>query len=67
LKNLNQTKSKHWAKPVHRLLQEHKIKQVAMVPDAGHANLIRLCEADKAMQVVRLTSEEQGVALLSGA
>jgi sulfopyruvate decarboxylase TPP-binding subunit len=38
-----------------------------MVPDAGHANLIRLCEADKGMQVVRLTSEEQGVALLSGA
>ena len=67
MKNLNQTKSKHWAEPVHRLLQEHKIKQVAMVPDAGHANLIRLCEADKAMQVVRLTSEEQGVALLSGA
>lgn len=38
-----------------------------MVPDAGHANLIRLCEADKAILVVRLTSEEQGVALLSGA
>jgi sulfopyruvate decarboxylase TPP-binding subunit len=46
------------------LLREHQIKQVAMVPDAGHANLIRLCEADKTMKVIRLTSEEQGVSLL---
>jgi sulfopyruvate decarboxylase alpha subunit len=40
---------------------------VAIVPDAGHAQLIRLCEADTSMRVVRLTSEEQGVALLAGA
>jgi len=45
------------------LLREHQIKQVAMVPDAGHANLIRLCEADKKMKVVRLTSEK-GILLM---
>jgi sulfopyruvate decarboxylase alpha subunit len=67
LKNLHKSKPHHWSEPVHSLLHEHKIKQVAMVPDAGHANLIQLCEADKSMQVVRLTSEEQGVSLLCGA
>ncbi len=56
-----------WPEEVHRLLREHAIRQVAIVPDAGHAQLIRLCEADTAMRVVRLTSEEQGVALLAGA
>jgi sulfopyruvate decarboxylase alpha subunit len=67
LKNSNKFKPKHWSEPVHSLLREHQIQQVAMVPDAGHANLIRLCEADKTMKVVRLTSEEQGVSLLGGA
>jgi sulfopyruvate decarboxylase alpha subunit len=56
-----------WPEQVHRLLREHGLRQVAIVPDAGHAQLIRLCEADATMRVVRLTSEEQGVALLSGA
>jgi len=43
------------------------IRQIAVVPDAGHARLIRLSEKDKAMRVVRLTTEEEGVALLGGA
>jgi len=44
-----------------------KVRQVAIVPDAGHARLIELCEKDKRMRVVRLTTEEEGVALLAGA
>ncbi|MCE2858203.1 MAG: phosphonopyruvate decarboxylase [Comamonadaceae bacterium] len=63
MKNSNQSKPTHWSEPVHSLLREHQIKQVAMVPDAGHANLIRLCEADKKMKVVRLTSEK-GILLM---
>ncbi len=57
----------NWPQAVHRLLGQNAIRQVAFVPDAGHATLINLCENDPAMQVVRLTSEEQGVALLGGA
>lgn len=56
-----------WPEQVHRLLRAEAIRQVAIVPDAGHAQLIRRCEADASMRVVRLTSEEQGVALLAGA
>ena len=67
LKISSKDKSVHWSKPVHKLFQEHDIEQVAIVPDAGHANLIRLCESDKKMSVIRLTSEEQGVSLLGGA
>jgi len=67
LKIPSKDKSVHWSKPVHKLFQEHDIDQVAIVPDAGHADLIRLCESDKKMSVIRLTSEEQGVSLLAGA
>jgi sulfopyruvate decarboxylase alpha subunit len=56
-----------WADEVHAMLRAAEIRQVALVPDAGHARLIRLCEADKTMRVVRLTTEEEGVALLAGA
>ena len=67
LKISSKDKSVHWSKPVHKLFQEHDIEQVAIVPDAGHADLIHLCESDKKMSVIRLTSEEQGVSLLGGA
>lgn len=56
-----------WPAEVHRVLRAAGVRQVAVVPDAGHARLIRFCEDDRAMRVVRLTSEEQGVALLAGA
>ena len=56
-----------WADEVHAMLKAANIRQVGVVPDAGHARLIKLCEADKSMRSVRLTSEEEGVALLAGA
>lgn len=56
-----------WPSQVHAMLKAANIRQVALVPDAGHAQLIKLCERDRAMRVVRLTTEEEGVALLGGA
>ncbi len=56
-----------WSDEVHALLKDAGVRQVALVPDAGHARLIKLCEKDKDMRVVRLTTEEEGVALLAGA
>jgi sulfopyruvate decarboxylase alpha subunit len=56
-----------WPDQVFARLKAAGITQVAIVPDAGHARLIRLCEADEAMRVVRLTSEEEGIALAGGA
>jgi sulfopyruvate decarboxylase alpha subunit len=45
----------------------HDVRQVAYVPDAGHAALIRRCDADPRLRSIALTSEEEGVALLAGA
>ena len=56
-----------WPDEVHALLREGGVRQVAIVPDAGHTRLIQLCERDESMRVVRLTTEEEGVALLCGA
>ena len=56
-----------WPDLIFDLLKQHSIQQVALVPDAGHARLIKRCLADNAMTVVTLTTEEEGVAMLSGA
>jgi sulfopyruvate decarboxylase alpha subunit len=56
-----------WPDRIYDCLKQHDITQVALVPDAGHARLIRRCLADPAMQVVTLTTEEEGVAMLVGA
>jgi sulfopyruvate decarboxylase alpha subunit len=61
------TATPDWPSQVHALLKDARIRQVALVPDAGHAQLIRLCERERSMRVVRLTTEEEGVALLGGA
>ncbi len=57
----------HWSQSLYRLLKQQSIRQVAIVPDAGHAALIRLCENDPELKLVRLTTEEEGVALAVGA
>ena len=56
-----------WPTEVHHTFHANNIRQVAFVPDAGLTRLIDLCASDNSMHLVRLTSEEQGVALLAGA
>jgi len=56
----------NWPDQIYDLLKEHGIRQVALVPDAGHARLIKRCLADNTMRVVPLTTEEEGVAMLFG-
>ena len=55
-----------WSTEVHGELRRARVRQVACVPDAGLAELIRLCEADEGMRVITLTSEQEGVAMLAG-
>jgi sulfopyruvate decarboxylase alpha subunit len=56
-----------WPAALYRLFKELRIKQAAWVPDAGHARLIELFDADNDVQCVALTSEQEGVALAAGA
>lgn len=56
-----------WPDEIYRILKEADVRQVALVPDAGHSRLIRAFEADSDVRTVTLTTEEEGVAMLAGA
>lgn len=55
-----------WPRDLYDALKAWKIGLVAHVPDAGHKRLIEMCDADNAMRVAPLATEEDGVALLAG-
>ncbi|MDH3287880.1 MAG: thiamine pyrophosphate-binding protein [Betaproteobacteria bacterium] len=56
-----------WPDRIHAVLRDADVRQVAYVPDAGHARLIDLCRADRAIRAIPLTTEEEGIALSAGA
>ena len=56
-----------WQQAVFKALKEGGIQQIAYVPDAGHSFAIRAAQEDPEIQDVVLTTEEEGVALVSGA
>ena len=56
-----------WQEGVYAALKRAGVRQIAYVPDAGHARLIELAHADNDMQDVVCTTEEEGVALAVGA
>jgi sulfopyruvate decarboxylase alpha subunit len=64
---LSESHRADWANAAFDILSNLDIRQVAIVPDAGHSQLIRLCQDDPRKRVVTLTTEEEGVALLAGA
>lgn len=61
-----ETPARIWPREIYDVFKQVGIEQVAFVPDAGHAQLIRDCEADNAIETVSLTSEQEGVAMLAG-
>lgn len=67
MKTDQQSKSTVWPDQIFQVFRDHDIRQVAYVPDAGHGKLIKLCQADKNIREVSLTTEEEGVAQLAGA
>jgi len=56
-----------WPDRLFEVLKASDIRQVAYVPDAGHARLIGRCMADPHIRDIALTTEEEGVALAAGA
>lgn len=61
------TAAQTWQGEVFDALKAGGIQQVAFVPDAGHAETIARAIADPEMEDVVLTTEEEGVAVVSGA
>jgi len=62
----SETPARTWPRDIYDVFKQVGIEQIAYVPDAGHAQLIRDCEADNAMNAVSLTTEQEGVAMLAG-
>jgi len=60
-------KTASWPDQIHQVFRDHVVRQVAYVPDSGHARLIQLVRADRQMHAIPLTTEEEGVALAVGA
>lgn len=56
-----------WQEQIYVLLKQANVTQVAYVPDAGHAHVIRRAQADPDMHDIVLTTEEEGVGVVSGA
>ena len=56
-----------WWKQIFDAFKDADVRQVAYVPDAGHAALIEACVCDNDIRAIALTAEEEGIALLAGA
>jgi sulfopyruvate decarboxylase alpha subunit len=57
----------HWSVEIYNHLKAAGVRQVAYVPDAGHAQLIELFQADRDIVSTVLTTEEEGIAIAAGA
>ncbi|CAN7771181.1 phosphonopyruvate decarboxylase [Cupriavidus necator] len=56
-----------WQEQIFQALKHRDVRQVAYVPDAGHAHVIRRVQEDAGIRDVVLTTEEEGVGVVSGA
>ena len=56
-----------WQEALFNVLKEGDIRQIAYVPDAGHSHVIRRAAEDPRIHDIVLTTEEEGVAFVSGA
>ncbi|TLS46633.1 phosphonopyruvate decarboxylase [Streptomyces montanus] len=56
-----------WQEDVCAALKKRGIQQIAHVPDSGHSHTILEAQRDPAIRDVVLTTEEEGVAVVSGA
>ena len=56
-----------WWRDIYTAMKNADIRQVAYVPDAGHAKLIDACINDNDIRAVPLTTEEEGIAMMAGA
>ena len=56
-----------WKDEIFQIFKTGGIQQVAYVPDAGHAQVIKQVHADKEMVGIPVTTEEEGVACVCGA
>ncbi len=64
---LGQERPRAWPDDIFEALVAADVRQVAYVPDGGHATLIRRVGRAPSMRAVPLTTEEEGISVLAGA
>src|SRR6476660_9309922 len=57
---------KHWSSDVFREMRGREIATVCNIPDGGLTQLLNLVDDDKAMRLVTLTSEQEGIGIATG-
>jgi sulfopyruvate decarboxylase alpha subunit len=67
IKSATKMKKIDWHQDIFDILKEENISLVTHVPDAAHAPLIKYCESEDSMDVVTLTTEQDGIGIASGA
>jgi sulfopyruvate decarboxylase TPP-binding subunit len=64
---LSEDHAEDWPNRIHAVFRLFNIKQVAHVPDTGHAQLLSLCQNDNEINDIVLTTEAEGPPLVLGA
>lgn len=55
-----------WSSDVFAAMHAREISTVATVPDGGLTQLLQRCQGDAATRVVTLTTEEEGIGIMTG-
>ncbi len=56
----------HWSDDVFAAMKVREISTVCTVPDGGLTKLLKLIEADRDMRLVTMSTEEEGMGLVTG-
>lgn len=67
MKDRTRDLAKDWPVALYDVLKGAGVCQMSYVPDAGHSTLIRLFGEDKEVTTTVLTTEEEGIAIATGA
>jgi sulfopyruvate decarboxylase alpha subunit len=60
------TATLHWSAEVFAAMKARRIRTVCTIPDGGLTQLLQMCEADLGMRVVTLSTEEEGIGVVTG-
>ncbi|MEM7056518.1 MAG: phosphonopyruvate decarboxylase [Pseudomonadota bacterium] len=55
-----------WSADVFSVVREKEISTVATIPDGGLTTLLQTCQASPDVRVVTLTTEEEGIGIVTG-
>jgi sulfopyruvate decarboxylase alpha subunit len=60
------TMTRDWSADVFKEMKARDIKTVATIPDGGLTSLLKMVVADKDMRLVTLSTEEEGIGVVTG-